>query len=195
MGVLTNKINKYLIMILVFLSSCSIEDNENVVYPNIEFVFEEKGICTNNAVTDPDILLSFSYRADTIITDTSMVNSYIKYINNLKDCDDCPPIDIRVVSVIHYSDHEQKVVCFGENCGTMVDGRCKYDNEELFSYINNLLYDEKGWEKLIIRSFNMQDRGNMINTKEFQEEKARTMNRVREYGYMYPKPNERKEKE
>ncbi|MBQ0047388.1 MAG: hypothetical protein KBT33_07735 [Prevotellaceae bacterium] len=187
MGTLIRKACIYNLLLFALLSSCRLENYQEEIYPNIEFVYEEKGVQTFNAIRDPEILLSDPFRADTIVTDSSIVKCFINSINKLENYSENQSIDIRVVSIIHFSDSTKKTICFGENWGTMVDGKYKCDDPNLFLFINNLLYDEKGWKKLIIRSYKIQGRDSDITLPVFQDDLKEIIHRLRKDGYVYPK--------
>lgn len=171
---------------LLTILSCKDVENHEQVYPNVEFVYIEKSLDTMNALTDPNDVLYSRRCVDTIVTDSDFICKFVGAVDSLEDDTMARSIDIRIVAKIHLTDSTETVACFGGYHGIMVDNVVKKHSSKLFHLINNMLYDEVGWRKLITRSYFVDGDSDIINTPEVQEKINESIERVRKWGDLYP---------
>ena len=172
---------------MIFVVSCRKENKTDLIYPNVEFVYMMKGMLFLNSLDSPEKVLSYECCVDTVIYDKKAVDAFITLIDNLDNDTINSNCDFRVVSIIHYNDSSECVVCLGERWNTMVDNVRKKDNPLLFEFINNLLYDEMSTRRLIRRSFCMGGYADIIDTPEMKAKIDECFERIKNAGDVYPK--------
>lgn len=175
-----------LLFAFVLTVSCDNEKEKKQIYPNVEFVYLGKGMEFMNALSSLD-KIPYSLCVDTVVTDSLFVRKFIELVDSLEDDTSKHSIDIRVVSKIHYADSTERLVCFGDYWGTMVEKDVKKDNPQLFELINNALYDEKGWRKIFTHSLRQDGFDDNLDALEMQTMIDEYMERVRKAGDVYPK--------
>ncbi len=174
-----------LFLVLLMTVSCREESPSTSFSPKVEFYYLEKSLEVMNSIDTPEKFLSMDY-VDTVITDSCCVDSFIHMVDVLSDDSVNNKCDIRVLARIIYSESEERIVCFGGYHGITVDNVSKKHSPELYEFVNNLLYDEKGWRRIIIHSL-QHDGYDDIDTYEMQTMIEECMERAKNAGDVYPK--------
>lgn len=129
---------------IVFFACCCTPNNLPIIEPkNVMHIYlgaVPYGIETPNNIDDPfQIMLWDEYR-DTLINDSITINRFVSIINSLKPAKENTGLDIRVIASITTTEGIKHRLCFGYMWGTSYDGIEMEDNEELFSFLDSLVY-------------------------------------------------------
>lgn len=133
----------YSLMIVFFTCFCTpkdfkIIDTKNVMH--IYFGAVPYGIETPFDIEDPSQILGWDEYRDTLITDSVTINRFVSLVNSLKPAKEKAGLDIRIIASITTTEGIKHRLCFGYIGGTSYDGVEMEDNDELFSFLDSLIY-------------------------------------------------------
>lgn len=88
-------------------------------------------------------LIQFDTYRDTtfyVRDDSSLIRRYISLLNKQVPLEGEGSIDMRIFSIVTMKDGLQHMNCYGYARGSLYDGAYMEDNEELFSFLDSLIY-------------------------------------------------------
>lgn len=174
-----------LFALLLFFSCGNVEQNDpELLY--VKFTYVWKGIESCNAWNKPSDVLSFEEKADTIVTDSCFYEMFTQLLNSIPTDTIRKSGDYRIVAQIYHKDSTVSVMCCDDVFGcSMVDNVYKQQSSELMDFLNHLLYDEKGYRRLIERGIMLNDSAPLFTTEEVQRRIDKSMKFLKEQGVIF----------
>ena len=85
---------------------------------------------------------------DSIITDKDFIQRFVSMINELQDDKDNtdPTGDFRVAAIINISNERPRIILFGEYFRTVYQGKRMVDDNKLFEFIDERIYELHPYE-------------------------------------------------
>ena len=110
----------------------------------LKFAYLPKGMNTARALEDCDDIFHFPENIqDAIIEDQKTIRSFINLVNTLEEYGGAVNEDYRLICLIFLKDSKiPKRICFGEGWLINYEGTIMQDNENIFNFLDGLLYSE-----------------------------------------------------
>lgn len=154
---MANKIQttgRYIVMlvfslVIVVCGCCDIKSSPRINaedVENISFSFLPKGMDTQVDYTCDDVI-NDNLRIDTVIINRSFIKKYVAKLNGLYKDENPHSMDMRIVSIVNYTDGTHSVVGFGELWGILVDNVAMHDDENILNFIDENVYTKEQMRK------------------------------------------------
>lgn len=177
--------NICIILALLLFVSCQDVKQDDPQLPYVKFTYVWKRMETFCAWNKPSDILCQADNADTIVSDLYFYEKFTQLLNSIPNDTTRKSGDYRIVAQIYHKDSTESVMCCDDVFGySMVDNVCKQQSPELMNLLNHLLYDERGYRRLIERGIIMYDSAS-LNTEEVQRRINKSMKFLKEQGVIF----------
>ena len=129
-----------IVLLLIFRKTCNYININTDDVVQLYYGAINEGHESIIPITNPEELMIMDTFRDTVVLDRSVITKVVSLVNSLKPSNETDHIDARIVFSIKMKDGTKHRFALGYLFGTLYNGRIMEDNDELFSFLDSLIY-------------------------------------------------------